>query len=636
MVSLCGLPGWVQAQAQDANDRVVVTGSREPLARHLLAADVVVIDAERIRQTGADSVEDLLRREAGLQVLRNGGPGQAAGLSIRGASRGQTLLLIDGVRVGSATLGTPELDTISLAGIERIEVLRGPGSSLFGADALGGVVNIVTRRGAGAPSAQARVAAGSYGGREASASLRGGAGLFDGTVTVAEERMRGISSLRMGDPYGAFNPDTDGFVRSSAAVQLGLTPQPGHRVGLSLRSGRSNVQYDDATYPPPNYEPDPRGDFRTRGRTELAALDYRGRISPDLTLTARLAQDKSVSGAGASEISDWSRYSTRRESSLLQGTWQPAQGQQLTLAVEHQNERAQSSSYARDGERRNDALTLAYVGTLGAAALQADVRRDRNTQFGSVGTGRLGVRVPLSGGASGSAQRGGFGLRALAGSAFRAPSFNDLIYPGYGVDTLKPERASSTEFGVDWRGSVGSGAGEAALTVYRQNVRDLIAYEPNPNRCPPFPANGLSNPDYPFGCAANVQAARLQGATLSGSVQWAAWQWRATADWLDAKDRATGERLPRRAANQFSTALGWREGAWRANAEVVHAAARTDGGTVLPATSKLDILSAWAFAPGWSAQAKLLNATNNRAEPLLGYQSLGRQGWLELRWQGGL
>ncbi|MFO1269545.1 MAG: TonB-dependent receptor plug domain-containing protein, partial [Rubrivivax sp.] len=133
------MPLPVHAQGAQASEPLVVTGSREPLARQQVAADVVVIDAERIRNSGADSLEDLLRREAGLQLLRNGGPGQSAGISIRGGSRGQTLLLIDGVRVGSATLGTPELDTLALAGVERIEVLRGPGSSLHGADALGGV-----------------------------------------------------------------------------------------------------------------------------------------------------------------------------------------------------------------------------------------------------------------------------------------------------------------------------------------------------------------------------------------------------------------------------------------------------------------------------------------------------------------
>jgi vitamin B12 transporter len=108
---------------------------------------------ERIRESAATSLEDLLQREAGLQLSRSGGPGANAGLFIRGAGSGNTLVLIDGVRIGAATAGLPELEALSLASIERIEVLRGPGSSLYGADAVGGVVQIFTRRGSGAAAA---------------------------------------------------------------------------------------------------------------------------------------------------------------------------------------------------------------------------------------------------------------------------------------------------------------------------------------------------------------------------------------------------------------------------------------------------------------------------------------------------
>ena len=130
---------------------VVVTGTREPTALDRVVGDVVVIDAARIRDSGADSLEDLLRREGGIQLSRNGAPGQSAALLIRGLGASSTLVLIDGVRVGSATLGQFDFAGLGLAGIERIEILRGPASSLYGPDAVGGVVQIITRRGAGEP-----------------------------------------------------------------------------------------------------------------------------------------------------------------------------------------------------------------------------------------------------------------------------------------------------------------------------------------------------------------------------------------------------------------------------------------------------------------------------------------------------
>ncbi|MEO7709685.1 MAG: TonB-dependent receptor plug domain-containing protein, partial [Caldimonas sp.] len=126
---------------------VVITGNREPTPLDRIVGDIVVIDVERIRASSADSVEDLLRREGGIQLSRNGGPGQSASVLLRGVSASGMLVLVDGVRIGSATLGQVDFAGIAMSQIERIEILRGPASSLYGADAVGGVVQIITRRG---------------------------------------------------------------------------------------------------------------------------------------------------------------------------------------------------------------------------------------------------------------------------------------------------------------------------------------------------------------------------------------------------------------------------------------------------------------------------------------------------------
>lgn len=620
------------------SEPLVVTGSREPLARHQVAADLVVIDAERIRRSGADSLEDLLRREAGLQVLRNGGPGQSAGLSIRGASRGQTLLLIDGVRVGSATLGTPELDTLALAGVERIEVLRGPGSSLYGADAMGGVVNVITRRAAGRqPLASLRLAGGGYGAREAAAAGELSAGAFDLAASLAEERQRGTSAVRPGDPFGNFNPDDDGFTRRTAQARLGFTPMPGHRAGLVLRGGRLNNQYDASEFLPPTFAPDASGDFRNRVRDELAVLEYRGDLTPAWTLSAHAAGEASRSVSGATLAS---RYATRREQGRLQASHRLAEAGQLTLALEQIDETASSTDYAADAMRRNRAAVLAYAGGLPAAALQplavqAELRQDRNSAYGNTTTGRLGGVWSFAA-APGGHDGGRWSLRALAGNSFRAPSFNDLVYPGYGVPTIRPEKARSVEVGLGWRSGAGAAAAstgaEGSLTLYRQRLRELIGFEPDPARCP---AGGA----YAFGCAANVQSARLQGASIDDRLTWAGGGAAgARFEWLDATDRSTGQTLPRRARQQASLNLGQRVGALNLGAEVVHVGERPDFGVTLPAVTTLDLLAswrpAWAGFEGVQVQAKLLNATDRDIEPLRGYQALGRQAWLVLRWAG--
>ena len=617
VVAACLLFAMAAAPAQD--DAIVVTGSREAAPRQQIAADVVVIDAERIRHSAADSLEDLLRREAGLQLTRSGAPGQNAGVFIRGASSGQTLLLVDGVRVGAASLGTPEFDLLSLASIERIEVLRGPASSLYGADAIGGVVQVFTRRGEGAPRASLRLGVGGYGAREAAIAGDARQGDFDLAAGASHESLEGVSAVRPGDAFGNYNPDRDGFERHAAWARVGVEPAPGQRLGLVLRESRLDAQYDGSEFLPPAFAQDSTPDFRNRARTRVVALDGRAALGSAWQLSAQVAGEDVDRRSGASAPD---RFRTERRQVSVQASWRAVPGQQLTLAVERLREDVQSSSYAGDVGRTNDAIVLAYAGAAGALQVQAEARQDRNSAYGRTGTGRLGVRWPV-----GTA----FSVRALVGDSFRAPSFNDLYYPGYGVSTLRPEHGRSAEIGFELRERSALGAAEASLTVYRQDLRDLIAYESDRAFCP-------SDPAYDFGCARNLQRARLQGATLAATLDARAagqgWWLRGTLDLLDAEDGLTGARLQRRAAQQHTLSLHWRAGELDAGAEWLRVGTRPDGGVWLPAESTLALQAGWRFAAGWQLQAKLLNATDEDLQPARDYQGLGRQAWLVLRWEG--
>lgn len=608
----CLLPASpVRAQPGADPSTIVVTGAREALARERLAGDVIVIDGERLRESAADSVEDLLRREAGLQLSRSGPPGANAGLFIRGAGSGQTLVLIDGVRIGAATAGLPELEALSLAGIERIEVLRGPGSSLYGADAVGGVVQVFTHRGGGPLRLAGHVAAGGYGTREASATASGGVGAVELSAGVAGERQTGVSALRPGDLFGNYNPDADGYSRRSAQARIGWRPADGQRLSLQLLDAVLRSRYDGSEYLPPAYAQDAGGDFRSRTALRTVAMRHEARWSAAWRTQLLVSDQRSdlTSGAGITE-----HFRTDRRGIDAQVTWQPLPAHTLTLAASHLVEEARSTSYAANVDRDNDALALAYAGRFGPLSLQAEWRHDHNSVYGSVDTGRLGAAWALG---------GGLRLRGLVGTTFRAPSFNDLVYPGYGVPTVGPERGRSAELGLEWRGE----RADAALTVYRNRVRDLVGYEPDRSWCPAGPA-------YDYGCARNIGRARLQGATLSGGAQWGALSLRGTADFLDATDSDTGARLARRAAHQETLAVDWRQPRWSAGFEVVSVGARPEGGRMLAAYTTLDLKARLQLAPAWQLEAKLLNATDRDVEPARDYQSLGRQAWIGLRYQG--
>jgi len=586
---------------------VVITGSREPVPLGRLVGDIAVIDADRIRASTADSIEELLRREGGIQLSRTGGPGQSAGVLLRGTAASGTVVLVDGVRIGSASLGQTDLSAISLAQIERIEILRGPGSSLYGADAVGGVVQIITRRGKGLTETAAHAALGGYRSSEADASASGSSGAFDYAATLSRESSEGVSALKPGDQFGSFNPDRDGFKRTSASARAGFTFAPGHRVGFDILDSRLRSQFDSAEFNPPTFAPDPSPDFRNRFNTRVSALDYRGVFSPQWTASAQVAkQIDSLESGGTT----FDRFETGRHQLTGQVAWTPVAGHQLMAAAEELEETVTAAALAGAPKRRNHALVLGYTGVFAGHKLQADFRHDHNSAFGDVNTGKLGWGVDLT---------PAWSLRAVAGTAFHAPTFNDLYFPDFGVSTIRPERSRSIEFGANWR----QGDSAASITLYRNQVRDMIGFEPVRANCPP---------GYSFGCAANLTRARLQGATLTGSQRIGSFALHATVDFLDAKNEATGKRLVRRAAHQETLGADWSEGPWTVGATLLDVGERPEGGATLAGYQTLDLQARYKVASRWRIEAKLLNAFDRQYEPARDYQALGRQLWIGLRY----
>lgn len=601
------LPVWAQAQATPGS-AVQVIGTRAPTALNRMVADVVVIDRERIRATSADSLEDLLRREGGMQLSRNGGPGQSASVMIRGSAASNTLVLIDGVRIGSATLGQTDLAAISLAQVERIEIMRGPGSSLYGADAIGGVVNIVTRRGDGAAYVSGNLAGGNHRSGEASVAVSGSTEAFDYALGLSGETSDGVSAVLPGDLFGVYNPDDDGFSRYGLSLAGGYSWQKGQRIGLSYSASRLRSQFDSAEYPPPNFAPDASPDFRNRLTTQLTTLQYQGTLSSEWTNLLRASYQTDQLQSGANVVS---RYDTTRRQLTAQTTWTPSAQHQWVAAVDLLTESIHSSDYQAP-ERDNTGLIVGYTGRFGAQKLQADLRWDHNSVYQNQTTGKLGWGMDLS---------ESWSVRAVAGTAFRAPTFNDLYFPNFGVATLQPERSRSVEAGLNYQAAQSS----VAATAYYNKVSDLIGYQPDPNQCPP----GLN-----FGCAANTSRALLQGLTLQGLQQWGQFQFTLALDWLNAKDTDTDQTLPRRAANQQTLAVDWNEGPWQLGATALRVSQRPDAGVMLPAYALLNLNARWRFERFWQIEARLQNAFDKDYQPARDYQDVGRQFWLGLRYDG--
>ena len=609
LLALGGLP--VAAMAQSAGtsplDRVVVTGTREAQPLSKSVADLVLIDADTLRDGGVATVEDALRRYAGLQITRNGGPGQSSGYLIRGNNANGAIVLVDGVRVGSATLAQTALESMSIGQIDHIEVLRGPASSLYGADAVGGVIQIFTKKGQGPLNVTADAAVGEYRSRQGDLGISGAQAGFDYAASLGRETSRGVSAIRPNDANGYYNPDRDGFTRTTAAARLGFTPAEGHRIGVSATQSRLNAQYDSADFDA-NFNPDPSPDFRNRLKTRTVSADYRGTLSPIWTTSVQIARntDDSVSGGGT-----LSRYKTDRDQATWQNVLRVGAGQQVVLAYEHLSEKVRADAFPSAPKRTNNGYMAGYTGEFGPLAVEGSLRRDDNSAFGGITTGNLGASYALT---------SELKVRALAGKTFRAPSFNDLYFPFYGISTIQPERGRSMELGLNWA----SGATSASATVYRNTVRQLIAYNPDPN--------GTDCPTGYFGCAGNVGRAKLTGATLSGSHRIGNLSLNATVDFLDAQDEIKRTRLLRRAAHQESVSADYDTGVWSVGATLTDVGARPDVGGNLGAYAVLDLRASWKFLPQWRLETKILNAADRDVQPVRDYQGLGRQAWVGVRY----
>src|SRR5512139_369063 len=203
---LASLP--VHALESIYSDDVVVTANRVPQSRDSVLADVSVIEREEIERAGQSTLVELLRTQPGVEIESYGGPGALANVHLRGTNSQSVVVLVDGMRIGSATTGTTAFNQISPEQIERIEILRGPASSLYGADAVGGVIQIFTRRGDGKLQVNGYAGVGSYNTRQAGASASGGTDNTRFALNVSVLDSDGISAIQTHDGYDA---DDDGY-----------------------------------------------------------------------------------------------------------------------------------------------------------------------------------------------------------------------------------------------------------------------------------------------------------------------------------------------------------------------------------------------------------------------------------------
>jgi vitamin B12 transporter len=577
------------ALAQAPLQQTIVTATRTETRADELVSDVTVIDRQQIENSTARSLAELLARNGGLQMSANGGLGKQSSVFTRGTENRHTIFLVDGVRVGSATAGIPNWDAIPVDMIERIEILKGPGSALYGSDGVGGVVQVFTHRGTQGFHPYAALTAGSYQHYELAAGVTGGQGALGYTLGVQRTREQGFSATNPRVPFGNYNPDDDPFEQDAVNGSLRYDLGGGWAVDGTALYSDGTSWIDDG----------PGFDSRSAVRALAAQAGIKGRPTAGWLTSLRVSQGEDTSNSIVASFPGAFKTSQR------QWTWQndidtPA-GVVLAGLEQRQQDVSATTAYAVT-ERTIRAVFAGLNGNAGAHSWQANLRRDDNTQFGGATTGFAGYGYRIT-----PAWR----ASASYGTSFVAPSFNQLYFPGFGNPDLQPEEGKNYDLSIAWARD----GHEVKLVRFDNRIRGFMTNTTLPQ---------------------NIPRARIEGWTLSYGGAFGRLALRGTLDLLDPRNEVNGNQLPRRSEQQATAAADWQQGAWRFGGSLLAVGERFDDAANLNRLggyATIDLYADWQFSRDWSVQGKVNNLADRDYETAMGYNQPGRAFYVTLRWQ---
>ena len=613
-LALC-LPASALAQTSSTSssdttdlDKLEVTGTRTAVTVDASLSAVEVIDRAAIERSQAHSLPQLLRGRAGINLVNQGGLGKVTTLFLRGTESDHTLFLVDGVRIGSSTSGLASLQDIPIEAIERIEIVRGPRSSLYGSDAIGGVIQVFTRRGTSGVHPRLRVATGSHGLREASAgvdaqSQRGWFGV-DGSwqQTDGINACRGIGfPLYAGCGMDNPDPDRDDYRDSALSLHGGIHATD----ALTLEANALRGQGHNA------YDADPAWGLPDNSDTVQQVIGGKLRYAPNENLTVQVSAGRNVDASNDFlQHTFVDRFDSKRDSASVQADIKLGREQLLTVGADWLRDRGAvaSPSASFDKARGNRAGFAQWQARIGRSDVQASLRHDDNDQFGGHDTGGV---------AWGMDAAHGLRFTASAGTAFKAPTLNELYYPYYGNAALLPETSRSVEVGAAQR----LGGWRWQLNAYETTIGDLITYDPML-----FVAN-------------NIDSARIRGSELTVDTSLAGWELSGQATVTDPRNRSAGnagKALPRRARQSGRIDADRAFDRWRLGATWLAEGGRYDdvANTLhVGGYATLDLRAELALAGDWSLQGELRNVFDRRYETAAYYNQPGREWGLSVRWR---
>lgn len=554
-------------------DPIVVTATLGPETVGESLSSVTVIDQDTIRRQQPAEFRDLLRAQPGINVVSDGSYGKTTSVFLRGAGSSGTVLLLDGIRLRSATAGIPPWQFLPTDLIDRVELVRGAKSSLYGADAVGGVVQAFTLTPSEGQRGWVDVAGGSLDTRSTSAGL---AATEDNTSVL----LGGLYSDTDGTNLRKGGEDR-GYRNAAGLAKLSHRFERGGGVGVTVLQSQGNTEFEGGDT-----------DFMIRAaglHLEAVASDYwRTRIQ-----FSESRDEQETFGDYPSVYNTLSR-SARWENTLTAGVHELVLGSEIS-----QDEVDGSDQFAEDS-RTNTAVFGQGRLNFGATNVTGSLRMDDNEAYGRNETGGIAIGHELD-----RSHR----VRLSYATSFRAPTFNDLylVTPYYsGNPDLQPEKGRMVEAGFSGRYQTWFWD----VAVYQNEVRDLITY--------------VSDPVTWQGTMENVETARIRGIEWTSGYRTSQWDIQAALTYADAENRDTNKRLPRRARKTARLDVDRLFDQWSVGATLVAEGNRYNDAAnsqLLPGYGTMDLRGTWQFLPGWSGQLKVANVFDRRYAASLGYDS---------------
>jgi vitamin B12 transporter len=594
---------------------VVTIATKTPLPISQVTSAVEVIDGEELQRKRIKTVIEALRLAQGVFAFSQGGPGTIANVRIRGAETKHTLVAIDGVIVNSPTNGAYNFADLTTDNIERIEIVRGAQSMLYGADAVGGVIAITTKKGSGKPSAGAFFEYGSFATLREGAQVSGAKGAVDFSASLSRWDTSGFSAVN----YKRGAVERDGYHNWQASGKLGLSLPKEGRLEVNLRWINADNSIDSASS---------FGQFDVFGsegtnRALILSGAYSQRITPwwdqKLTLARNNEQQESFFGTSRKNLQTGAITAVTPASSNLEILNQRLEwqhnfqvGKPLLLTAGYQFREEQGDAVGFYGAAQPVRLISAHSGFAQAQLNVRDrlivtggVRQDAYNVFGDATTYRVTGGFLI--------HETGTKLRSSYGTGFRAPTLNDLFFANSDNPDLKPEKSQSFDVGVDqalWQDRV-----QLSATYFWNHFRDLIVFQNTSPLCPPSAT---------FGCPVNISQSKTQGWELGATVKLLAnLEAKAQYTMTLSRDLITGLRLPRRPVDMASVGLSYQPvPGSRVNVDYRFVGARNDDAANTPSQRQgsfgvVNLSGYYDFMEHWQAFGRVENLFNQDYEEVL-------------------